>query len=171
MSQAEIEKQINILYPKLIALARQRCDSNSDAEDAVQETIIKALKAADTFRKESQLYTWMVRILFNVCIDLHRKKSRTIEYPDDDQLFINLEANKFDQPEEKFEQKATFQRLKKAIMTLKPAHREVIVLKYFEGFSYEKIGGLLDVEVSLVKSRLYLARQTLRSLLQGEMDN
>jgi RNA polymerase sigma-70 factor, ECF subfamily len=169
MTLENLELEIKKLYPRLLALAKQRLFSESEAEDAVQETIIKAIKGIESFRAESQMYTWLVRILFNVCTDFQRKSKRIIDMPDDGRVFLDLEANKFDQPEENYEQKWLFSRLNNAIMELKAEHKEVIILKYFENFSYDQIAEALGISDSLVKSRLYMARQALRKTVQLEI--
>ena len=169
MTLENLELEIKRLYPRLLALAKQRLFSESEAEDAVQETIIKAIKGIESFRAESQMYTWLVRILFNVCTDFQRKSKRIIDMPDDGRVFLDLEANKFDQPEENYEQKWLFSRLNNAIMKLKAEHKEVIILKYFENFSYDQIAEALGISDSLVKSRLYMARQALRKTVQLEI--
>ena len=169
MTLENLEQQIKALYPRLLALAKQRLISQSDAEDAVQESIIKAMKGIESFRAESQIYTWLVRILFNVCTDMQRKNKKIVDMPDDGKVFLDLEANKFDQPEENYEQKWLFGRLNDAIAKLKEEHKEVIILKYFENFSYDQIAEALGISDSLVKSRLYMARQALRKTVPLEI--
>jgi RNA polymerase sigma-70 factor (ECF subfamily) len=88
---------------------------------------------------------------------------------DDGKVFLDLEANKFDQPEENYEQKWLFSRLNDAIAKLKEEHKEVIILKYFENFSYDQIAEALGISDSLVKSRLYMARQALRKTVPMEI--
>ena len=71
--------------------------------------------------------------------------------------------------EENYEQKWLFGRLNDAIAKLKEEHKEVIILKYFENFSYDQIAEALGISDSLVKSRLYMARQALRKIVPLEI--
>ncbi len=133
-----------------------------DAEDVVQETFLAAFKGIGRFGGRSALRTWLVGILVRQVALLHRRKRG--------KLTVGLD--------ERHEQQAgpggteareVDERLDVAQMLgrLSPEHREVLVLREYEGMSYEEIAQTLDLPRGTVESRLSRARQELRGWLSG----
>ena len=128
------------------------------AEDAVQETFIKAYQHMDAFRGESSEKTWLYRIAINTCRDMRRSRWLRIfdRSVDVDSLQIPVEGAS-----------VVSIALMQEIMRLPDKQREVIYLFYYKDMSLAEIGRLLSAPVSTVSDRLNRARKQLRKALQG----
>lgn len=130
----------------------------SMAEDAVQETFIKAYQHMDAFRGESSEKTWLYRIAINTCHDMRRSRWLRIfdRSVDVDSLQIPVEGAS-----------VVSIALMQEIMRLPDKQREVIYLFYYKDMTLAEIGGLLGVPVSTIGDRLNRARNMLRKALKG----
>lgn len=129
------------------------------AEDAVQETFLKAYQHMDTFRGESSEKTWLYRIAINVCRDMRRSKwTRLFDRSVDiDTLAIPVEGAS-----------VVSIALMEEIMRLPVKLREVIFLFYYEDMRLADIAALLGAPVSTIGDRLNRARVMLRKALKGD---
>ena len=127
------------------------------AEDAVQETLLKAWRNADRFRGGGSEMTWVTRIAINVCKSYLRSpwKRRRAPAEELDRLFADTDAPQVDDT------------LPRAIMALSRPYREVIILYYYQELKAREIADILHVDVSTVTARLSRARKQLREALKG----
>ena len=127
------------------------------AEDAVQETLLKAWRHADTFRGGGSEITWITRIAINVCKSYLRSpwKRRRAPAEELDTLFADTGDPQVDDT------------LPRAIMALSRPYREVIILYYYQELKAREIADVLHVDVSTVTARLSRARGKLREALKG----
>jgi RNA polymerase sigma-70 factor (ECF subfamily) len=140
--------------PSLYALARRLMGgSTADAEDAVQETWIRACRRFASFRWDSALKTWLAAILVNRCRELRR------------QVISNREAPPLNQPGIDPADGALRVDLERAIAELPDGYRNVVVLHDIEGYTHEDIAKLLDIDAGTSKSQLFRARRALRVAL------
>ena len=133
-----------------------------DAEDVVQETFLAAFKGIGRFGGRSALRTWLVGILVRQVALLHRRRRG--------KLTVGLDERHEQQAGPAgMEVRQVDERLDVAQMLerLSPEHREVLILREYEGMSYEEIAATLDVPRGTVESRLQRARQELRGWLSG----
>lgn len=156
----------DLVLPHLSAcfnFARWLLRSSPDAEDCVQEAMIRALRAIDQFRG-GDARPWLMAIVRNQCYTLLRRAppaalsledSPNIQPPDP---APNPEAALF--------QKAERQRLRTALEELPAEFREVLLLKEFEGLSYKEIAEVIEAPIGTVMSRLSRARQRLLDRLR-----
>ena len=130
------------------------------AEDAVQETFLKAYRALHTFKGESSEKTWLYRIAINVCIDMRRSRwYRFIDQRVDmDQLRIPVNGIS-----------EVSIALMQEILSLPARYREVVFLFYYEDMKLAEIAQLLKISASTVSDRLRKARAMLRKALEGGM--
>ncbi len=156
---------------RLYNLAYRILGDPAMAEDAVQEALIAAYRALETFRGGSFL-AWLRRTVVNRCYDeLRRRKRRpTVSWESFGEL--DEEANPFlvnghPNPEEAAQQAELSDFLQAAIRALPPDQRVVLVLSDVEGMDYEQIARTLGVPLGTVKSRLARARARLRDYLQA----
>lgn len=128
------------------------------AEDAVQETFIKALRTLDAFRGESSMKTWLTRIAIRTCCDMRRG----FWFRHMDRRFTPemLPEQAQDTPEED-------QSLTLAVMNLPKKLREVILLYYYQDMNVNEIADALGVTQPTVSYRLKRAREKLRTELEG----
>ena len=127
------------------------------AEDAVQETLLKAWRNADRFRGGGSEMTWVTRIAINVCKSYLRSPWKRRRAPADelDKLFTDTGDPQVDDT------------LPRAIMALSRPYREVIILYYYQELKAREIADILHVDVSTITARLSRARKQLREALKG----
>lgn len=127
------------------------------AEDAVQETFLKAYRGLDAFRGESSEKTWLMRIGMNVCRDM--KRARWFRYVD---RRVTPETLPIPAPERDDDS----EELAQAILHLPVKHREVILLHYYQNMNVKEVAQTLGIAPSSVSNRLKKAREKLRVLLE-----
>ena len=132
------------------------------AEDAVQETFLKAYKHLDSFRGQSSDKTWLIRIALNQCRDMRR--SAWYRYIDPR---VSLENLPLSSPPPSAEHMA----LQTAIMKLKPKYMEVVLLYFYEGLRMKEIASLLHISEAAVSIRINKAKQKLKAELEGGEDH
>ncbi len=143
----------------------------NDAEDLVQETFVKAYRFWEKFEPGSNARAWLFKIMTNVFINEYRSKSRTpqavnVDELDDNFLYGQLATSSpSDNPEKQLFAKIFDDDVKKAIENLPQDFRLVVVLSFIEGFSYQEIAEIADLQLGTVKSRLHRGRK----LLQKEL--
>lgn len=119
------------------------------AGDVVQQVFLKLFRNPSGFRGEAEFTTWIYRVTINACIDEHRKSRRFLGLDD----FLGL-ADRRIRHDERFQQLQVSEQVRKAIATLKPEYRSLLVLKYSEGLSYQEIAEVLNISIGTVSSRL-----------------
>jgi RNA polymerase sigma-70 factor (ECF subfamily) len=152
-----------IFLPHLDAaynLARWLLRNDQDAEDAVQESYLRAYKAFPRFRGGDGK-AWFMTIVRNVCYTMI-KKLRRHETPEpfDEEIHQPLGESEM---QEAFRQKANAESLHGALNTLPDEFREIIVLHDLEGLAYKEIAGVVGIPIGTVMSRLARARGRLRA--------
>jgi RNA polymerase sigma-70 factor, ECF subfamily len=144
--------------PALRAFALSLTRNMPDADDLVQDTIVKAWANFDKFTPGTDLRAWMFTILRNVFFSRKRKTRREVEDPDD------IHANSlFERPAH--DCRIAFGEFLRAFDRLTPEHREVLVLVGANGYTCEEASQVMGVAVGTVKSRTNRARVRLCELL------
>ncbi len=130
------------------------------AEDAVQETFIKAYKALDGFRGQSSEKTWLMHIGMNVCRDMRR--GRWFRYVDRSVTpeTLPIAAAEADEAQEEQEE------LARAVLLLPDKYKEVILLHYYQNMNVREIGQALHLAPSSVSNRLNKARAKLKTEME-----
>jgi len=148
---------LNVVY--------RMCGDMLIAEDASQETFIRAWQNLSSYRPHMPLRNWLYRIAFNAGMDIIRKNKRIA--PDDIEEMPLTDG----QPglETLVSQNERTALVQKAIMSLPDASRAVLVLREYEGLSYQEISSTLDIPVGTVMSRLNYARNLLKSKLKPQL--
>lgn len=153
---------------KVYAIAYRFMGNREDANDLSQEAFIKAYRNINKFRKDSSFFTWMCRIVSNVCKDELRKiKRKPQTYLDEDVWLEEGSVSKQVKdneptPEQAYEKVELNNYLQSLLNQLKPEYRMVIILREIEGYSYDEISELLNVSLGTVKSRISRARKALK---------
>jgi RNA polymerase sigma-70 factor (ECF subfamily) len=137
----------------------------SDADDAAQETFVRAYQAIGRFRVGEPLYPWLSRIAVNLVYSLFRRRRRRPETPLEPLLEAGRQWATEDDPVEESATREHHRRLEEAFAELKAEHRSVLVLRVVEGLSYDDIAKSLGVPIGTVMSRLSRARQELKNRL------
>lgn len=134
-----------------------------EAEDAAQETFLRAYASLRQYNPDHKFSTWLFSIANHHCIDRLRKRRATLVSIDDNPVLENMEGDA-PEPEDRAlagEQSAEIQKL---INQLEPDYRMPLILRYWEDYSYEEIAQTLELTVAAVKSRLFRARQQIAKL-------
>ncbi len=144
--------------------------NGEDTLDVSQEVFLKVYKNISAFKGDSEFSTWLFRIAKNCAYDFIRKKKLPVTSIDSS----GEESDGFDipdkgaNPEDKVLADEKRDKLRRAIGSLSPEHREIIILRDINDYSYEKIADILSLEVGTVKSRIFRAREALRKILIKE---
>jgi RNA polymerase sigma-70 factor, ECF subfamily len=144
-------------------LARNLLGTQSDAEDAVQETFLKVQRSIASFRGQSSFVTWTFRILVNTCHDLRRSRMRRKEFVPDEREdgAMPLEARApGGHPSLKLA-------LERAIAALTQQQRNVFLLYEVEGFHHAEIAAMLEITETASKNTLFQAKKNLRQTLEA----
>ena len=158
---------MDALYRTALRMTR----NDSDAEDLVQETYVKAYRFWDRFEPGSNCRAWLFKIMTNIFINEYRSKSRSplavnVDELDDNFLYGQLATDKaVENPEQRFFAKILDDDVKKAIENLPDDFRFVVILSFLEGFSYQEIADIMDLQLGTVKSRLHRGRKLLQKAL------
>ena len=161
---------------RLLSVARRLLGSNEDAEDAVQETFIKAFKAIHTFEERSQLHTWLHRIVVTTSLMKLRERRRKPQASIEDLLpSFTADGHQTTECHEwsdaVFERRETASIVRQAIETLPGHYRAVLVLRDIEERDTAETAALLGASATVVKVRLHRARQALRTVLDREFNS
>ncbi|WP_084080371.1 RNA polymerase sigma factor [Edaphobacter aggregans] len=180
--QAGNEEAFGILiaqyHQPLYSLIARSLTDPADAPDVTQEVFIKVFRSIRGFHGESSLRTWLYRIALHEASNQrrwwsrHKRQELTIdssgESAESDDDGVPLAATLPDRRDSPFDcaaQAEVRERVETALRELPEAFRTVVVLREIEGFSYEEIAEILNVNIGTVKSRLTRGRSALRALL------
>ncbi len=166
-SEHVILENLGALYGFAMSLTRNPVD----AEDLVQEACLRAIKGMTQNTLKNDPKVWLFTILRNVWINQWRRRVKGPE-------FILLGKSRADggplqewlsdereRPEDHFDRNVVSGKIRLAISGLPEVFREVVVLRYFEGFNYRQIASILGCPAGTVMSRLNRAKAELRSIL------
>jgi RNA polymerase sigma-70 factor (ECF subfamily) len=166
-----------LLQPHLTPLNRfvlRMVGNHFDAEDIVQETVIKAFVHFADFRAESKFKTWLMSIAVNEVRTRRRKEFRSrTSYFDFDQLERLASPNTNDSPFRQYQEMETTRVVQNAIVSLHPTYQEMIRLRAIDGLNIADTARQLSISVAAAKTRYYravhrlsrtLARQTRKPL-------
>ena len=142
---------INVVY--------RMCGDANLAEDAAQEAFIRAWQRLHSYRPRSPFRNWVYRIATNAALDVLRRERETVDIDG-----LPLAASD-EGPEANVEGEERSERVRQAVLALPPASRAVLVLREYEGLSYQEIAGTLNIPMGTVMSRLNYARDRLRKSL------
>lgn len=144
-------------------LARNLLGSQSDAEDAVQETFLKVQRSVGSFRGQSSFITWTFRILVNTCYDLRRSRARRKEQAQPE----TEELDALPRMRAPVAHPTLRMALERAISRLTKHQRDVFLLYEVEGFRHAEIAGILEITETASKNTLFQAKKSLRGMLQA----
>jgi len=148
--------------------------SEHDAEDIYQDAFLKAFRYIGNFRFECSFYTWIYRIVTNLCLDqLRRRKTRREDHAvvmdhsgDEIDLLASVSDDRaFSNPAKELDRKVLGQRIQLALGKLTPRERMVFELKHYQGLRLRTIGEMLNTTEETAKNTLFRATKKLRAQL------
>ncbi len=150
------EGVINVVY--------RMCGDAGLAEDAAQEAFIRAWQHLASYQPRSPFRNWVYRIAANVALDALRREKETVDV---DAVPV---AAPDPGPEAVLIEHERAERVRQAVLALPPASRAVVVLREYEGLSYQEIAYTLDIPMGTVMSRLNYARNRIRESLAAYLE-
>lgn len=154
----------------IFVLAYRMTSSESDAEEIVQETFLRAYRALPGFEARANFATWIYRIATNCSLDLlKRRKSQPQDTPEpageEEESPESLVASSQPDPERQAYSAEVQEKITQAMVLLTPVEKAAFVLRHFEGRSVEEIAVALKVKRDAAKQSVFRAVQKLRAAL------
>ena len=159
---AELQKQLEQMRPRLYRLAYSWCHNSALSEDLVQDTMIKAMKSYHQLRDPAVLHSWLFSILANCWRD-HFRQHKEMEDIDDIEDFQYAHNHT---PETAHSQSQIVTQVRNAVDKLPLGQRQVLTLVDLEELSYIEVANILNIPIGTVMSRLSRARENMKELLQ-----
>lgn len=160
----QFNRELYVHREALRAFAFSFTKDNDDADDLVQDTLLKAIHYAQKFQEGTNLKGWLYTILKNTFINNYRRKTKInsfVSVTDD----ISSEQLKFSASRNKGEGQCTMDDIHKALNKLQPEYY-IPFMKYFEGYKYHEIAEELHIPIGTVKTRIHVARGILKNNLK-----
>jgi RNA polymerase sigma-70 factor (ECF subfamily) len=148
----------------MIDVVYRMCGDASMAEDASQTAFIKAWQRLPTYQLSGSFRSWLYRIAVNAALDLLRREKPTL------QLDGLPHLSDSEDPGNVIEQRQLEGHVREAVLSLPPASRSVLVLREYEGLSYQEIAQALEIPAGTVMSRLNYARNRLAEILSPYLE-
>jgi RNA polymerase sigma-70 factor (ECF subfamily) len=176
--QAAFRQLVQRYQQRCLAVALGMLRSRDDAADVVQDAFIKAYRNLDRFEGNSSFYTWLYRIVVNLCIDARRKvqRSRTDQLdetvPLDQERAASLDVSPWRpgaHPGSNAQDRELALQISRGLERLSENHRAILVLREVDGLSYEELAETLKISKGTVMSRLFHARQNMQRMLRAEL--
>ena len=153
-------KLVQIYLPRLYRIARAKLREESDIEDAIQETMVKAYLKLNSLKDNNKFEFWITKILVNECNNIYRKnKIVHIEY-DEIVTPVNVEYDG------DLDNKLMYSKI---MNLLEPEDRIIMVLYYTNGYTTKQISEIINTNENTIKGRLKRAKENLREKLKGGM--
>jgi RNA polymerase sigma-70 factor (ECF subfamily) len=158
----------------VLRLALHMTGSEQDAQDIHQEAFLKAYRHIGSFRFECSFYTWIYRIVTNLCLDLLRRRKTRREDPsvivdgtgEEHDTMINVSDDRaMANPGRELDRKILAEKIQIALATLTPRERTVFELKHYQGLRLRTIGEMLNTTEETAKNTLFRATRKLRTQL------
>jgi RNA polymerase sigma-70 factor (ECF subfamily) len=142
-------------YDRLQRFCLKRVGDPVEAEELAQEAFARAYRAMPTLAGERRFYPWLSVIAARLCVDTHRRRARTS--PSDE-----IDLGSVDGGQDAVVASVDMQVLERAMCRISERHREILVLREHEGWSYQRIAEHYDVSMGTVEALLFRARKSLR---------
>lgn len=161
------QRSLDALYQKHYSKVYQHCLSfakdSDEAYDLAQEILLKAFDKLKGFNRQAQFSTWLYTIAHNYCVDWFRKKRN--------QHFLQMEdgfdmADETPDEEEVLELEKSSQKVLLLLSSLPDLDKQLLILKYEQGYSIKQLETLFDLSSSAVKMRLKRAKNKIAQLYQ-----
>ena len=175
-NRAAFEELVRHYDQAVLRLALHLTGSQQDAQDIYQDAFLKAYRNVGNFRFECSFYTWIYRIVTNLCLDHLRKKQVRKE---DGPVAVDAEGEPYDvieqvpddrsgaDPERDLMRRELGGHINRALGKLSPRERMVFELKHYHGLKLRTVGEILNTTEDTAKNTLFRATQKLRGALAG----
>jgi RNA polymerase sigma-70 factor (ECF subfamily) len=169
--QAAFTKLVEAYQTPVYNLAYRLLGNSVEAEDAAQETFIRAYTRFETYDPARKFSSWLLSIASHYCIDLLRRRRVNLLSMEDLPPMIELSMPATAQPEQVVIRGQAADQVQQLLHTLAPSYRTPVILRYWYDMSYKEIAETMGVTESTVKTRLHRARHKLASAAQDNWQN
>ena len=146
--------------PRLEKFAMRLTRNQTDADDLVQSTLLRAIEKKHLFQKDTDLFKWTSKMMYNLFVSNYRRKVK-FETQYDPENYLEKQSVEASQ-----DKQMELIKVNEAIALLSHEHSEVLVMVCIQGMRYQEVADALDVPVGTVRSRLSRAREQLQTLLE-----
>ena len=158
-------------YKDLVyTLALRMMKHTEEAEEAAQDTFIKAYKSLNKFKGDSKFSTWIYRVAYNTCLD-RLKKNKRQQYTVEINEYTEHQVKTIDNALDQIEAKEKEQAIQECLALLPSEDSFLLTLYYFEELSLEEIGKIVSLKPNNVKVKLFRSRKKLATILKRKLDN
>ncbi len=173
--RAEFERQALAHVDALYGAAYRLTRNPRDAEDLVQDSLLRAYRFWDSFQQDSNCKAWLLRIVTNTFINEYQRRKRSREILDaasaeqdaTDGVLVHAEARDKQSPERALVERSVSDDVQKALESLPEDFRTAVILCDMQGLSYKEIADIMECPVGTVMSRLFRGRKLLAAALRG----
>jgi len=156
---ASLERLCEYVYPRIYGYVYYRIHHPEDTEDLTSEVILKMIKALKNQR--GNFHAWIYKIAANTIIDFYRKRAKRAEVS-----FTELPHEIPDKSPAFSEQVLTQERLRKALNNITEEQRQVIILKFIQGYNNEEVAKIMGKSIGAAKVLQFRALRSLRKYLE-----
>lgn len=167
------EETHNSAFRELVSVYKERLywhirnivKDHDDTDDVLQNTFIKVFRNIDSFKGDSQLFSWMYRIATNEAINHLNQKARKLQISSEElqeKLVANLESDVY------FEGDEIQLKLQKAVSRLPEKQQQVFTMKYFQELKYKEISDILGTSQGALKASYHLAVKKIQEYLKED---
>jgi RNA polymerase sigma-70 factor (ECF subfamily) len=158
-------------YKDLVyTLALRMMKHTEEAEEAAQDTFVKAYKSLNKFKGDSKFSTWIYRVAYNTCLD-RLKKNKRQQYTVEINEYTEHQVKTLDNALDQIEAKEKEQTIQDCLALLPSEDSFLLTLYYFEELSLEEIGKIVSLKPNNVKVKLFRSRKKLATILKRKLDN
>jgi RNA polymerase sigma-70 factor, ECF subfamily len=164
---------VRLCQKRVVNTAWRILGNLDEAKEVSQDVFVKVFEAIGALREEDRFDAWLLRITVNHCRNRwkylkrrHYFRTESIDPPDGEDGVERQIPDPSDDPGRQLEKKRRDAWVQKALLRLKEDHRELVVLRDVQGYSYEEIGEAVGLPEGTVKSRLHRARMELKNVLE-----
>jgi len=170
----EFERQALVRTDALYGAAYRLTRNARDAEDLVQDSLLRAYRFWDSFEQDSNCKAWLLRIVTNTFINEYQRKKRSREVLDaataeqdaTDGVLVHAESTERQSPEQNLLERSVSDDVQRALDGLPDDFRTAVVLCDVQGLSYKEIADIMQTPVGTVMSRLFRGRKLLAAALK-----
>lgn len=155
-----LDEFIELLYPQVYTFIYRKVKGEDVAKDLTQDVFIRFMRALPTYQSEGKVLNYLYKISSHVCYSYY--KSQKYDLSLEDEKIESCDKDVHETIIKQFKQ----EELQKAIYQLKSVQQDVIILKYYEQYTFKEIASLYQISVSTVKSRHYQALIQLKKIIE-----
>lgn len=161
-----LEDLYSLYYEEIFRYLLQRTRQKELAQDLAQDTFLKAFNGLASFKGKSSIKTWLYTIAHHTFINWYRRETKFSRHSLEE--IFSLEQKTYKNPEDEFARKIEQVRLLSAIYSLKEDFQTVLILREYQGLSYDEIAEVTGWTLAKVKTNLHRAKLELRKYIRKQ---